>query len=193
MYRTQKEYLEITNMITDIYCDYNICHFPISEKEVADKMGIELIPYSRFPIADREILMKTSDQGFFLRHNQGRKNLIFYNDEYRSLGAIRFTIFRELKHYVSYDCNDNEDDKAEFFARYIMCPIPYLILRGIKTEDDIIKFCGTSREVAKNVEKNISHRTEKYGDAIFDYEVRLLEQIDPLLPGTIKNLIICSQ
>lgn len=45
---------------------------------------------------------------------------IYYNDSFESEGSQRFTIFHELKHYVFEDKDDEDDDLADFFARYFM-------------------------------------------------------------------------
>ena len=106
---------------------------------------------------------------------------IYYNDSFESDGAQRFTIFHELKHYVYNDEDDSEDDLADFFARYFMCPIPYLLLKNMDTPNEIASYCGTSFEVAFHVCLNLHNRKNRYGFQIFDYEIKLIEHLEPVL------------
>lgn len=93
--------------------------------------------------------IKKSKLGFFVKATKSTPPTIYYNDTIESEGAIRFTIFHELKHYVfedddDEDDDDEDDDLADFFARYFMCPIPYLLLKKIDSQNEIVSFCGAS-------------------------------------------------
>ena len=103
-----------------------------------------------------------------------------YNDKFEPYGAVRLTIFHELKHYVfDEDANDeDQDDLADFFGRYFLCPIPYLIMKGIDTENDIISHCGVSMTAAGNVESTIRNRKQRYGYRIFEHEIPFLKHLD---------------
>ena len=61
-------------------------------------------------------------QCILVKASKGRPPTIYYNDEYDSEGAIRLTIFHEIKHYVFNEdvSNEEEDDLADFFARYFI-------------------------------------------------------------------------
>lgn len=181
MYRNGKTYDEIAEVVMDIYIDYNIRLFPVDPKEICRKLGVALVAYSEFDEEQRKLLEKKSEDGFFIRGCESVSPTIFYNDLLRSEGRIRFTIFHELKHYVFEDENDEEDDLADYFARYFMCPIPYLLLKKIDTPHEIMAFCGTSPTVANFVYSNIFNRRKKYDYRLFDYEVRLMEHLDPVL------------
>ncbi|SKA69166.1 protein of unknown function [Eubacterium uniforme] len=181
MHREGIIYDEITKVIIEIYIDYDIKEFPIDEKVVCKKLGVALVPYSAFEKNEKKIFLKKSENGFFVKASKGRPPTIYYNDEISSVGKIRFTIFHEIKHYVFDDEDDSEDDLADFFARFFMCPIPYLILKDITVPEKIISFCNVSNFVAHNVESNIKNRKKIYGNTIFDYEVKLIEQIEPIL------------
>ena len=62
-----------------------------------------------------------------------------------------------------------------------MCPIPYLLLKKIDSQNEIVSFCGASLSAARNASTNIVNRRNKYGYKLFDYEVRLIEHLEPLL------------
>ncbi|MBD5096878.1 MAG: ImmA/IrrE family metallo-endopeptidase [Lachnospiraceae bacterium] len=142
-------------------------------------MGVALIPYSEYEGDELKLLIKRSTLGFFAKATKLTPPTIFYNDSIESDGAVRFTIFHELKHYVFEDDNEEDDDLADFFARYFMCPIPYLLLKKIDSQNEIVSFCGASLKAAKNASTNIINRRNKYGYKLFDYEVRLIEHLEP--------------
>lgn len=91
-------------------------------------------------------MKRKSKYGFFVRCTNENPPTIYYNDKFEPYGAVRLTILHELKHYVfDEDANDeDQDDLADFFGRYFLCPIPYLIMKGIDTENEIISHCGVS-------------------------------------------------
>lgn len=183
MYRDGNVYEEICKEIINIYLDYGFCEFPLDEKKVCNKMGIALVPYSSYGKENQKLLRKKSRNGFFVKGTSEISPTIYYNDNRESEGEIRFTIFHELKHFVyNEDSDDNDkDDLADFFARYFMCPIPYLLLKGLKSLNEVISFCGVSKSAAANVTSNLENRKSRYGYQIFDYEIPLIEQIEPIL------------
>ena len=181
MYKRDSDtYDEIKKIIIQIYLDYNIKKFPINEHQICKKLGVSLVPYSAFDRKCRRLLLKRSRCGFFVKGTRENPPTIFYNDRFESEGAIRLTIFHELKHYIyNEDSNDEEyDDLADFFARFFMCPIPYLIVKGIEKDVEIVSYCNVSMEAAGNAASNIKNRKKKYGNKIFDYEIPLLEHLD---------------
>ncbi len=181
MYRSSEIYDGIKKTIIEIYLDYEIKGLPIDEADVCRKMGVALLPYTSFRKEERNLLLKKSKHGFYVPGTVDNSPTIFYNDLYASKGAQRLTIFHELKHYVYEDIDDEEDDLADFFARYFMCPIPYLLLKKIDTPNEIASVCGTSMEAAYNVYSNLRNRRKKYGYYLFDYEKPLIDHLDPVL------------
>ena len=181
MYRNGNIYDEMCMVAIDIYIDYDIRKFPVDEKELCRKMGIALIPYSEFEDDEILLLIKRTEHGFFVRESIETPPTIYYNDISKTDGEKRFTIFHEIKHYVCEDENDEDDDLADYFARYMMCPIPYLLLKNIVTKNEIASFCGTSLSAAGNASRNIINRRNRYGYEIFDYEFDLIEHLEPVL------------
>lgn len=180
MYRPPDIYEEIRKTIIDIFLDYGIKEFPLEEKEICRKLGVALVPYSECPPEAQELLLKKSKHGFYVKGTKENPPTIYYNDQFGSSGAVRFTIFHDIKHYV-YDediDDEEEDDLADFFARYFLCPIPYLLVKGMESVNEIVSHFGVSMEAAENVVSNLLGRKKKYGTKIFDYEIPLLELID---------------
>jgi len=181
MYRDDETYDSIKRVIVDIYIDYGIKNFPIDEKEICKKLGVALVPYSEFGIQGRRLLTKRAPHGYFVKGSKENVPTIYYNDFFESEGSQRFTVFHELKHYVYNDADDSEDDLADFFARYFMCPIPYLLLKNVDIPNEVASCYGTSLSVAEHVCSNLSKRKEKYGYRLFDFEITLIEHLEPAL------------
>lgn len=181
MYRSGEIYDEIAKNVIQIYLDYGLKTFPVDEKEVCRKMGVALIGYSSMPKESHDLLKKRSEFGFFVPETKDNPPSIYYNDMLGSEGAQRFTVFHELKHYVYEDEDEEEDDFADYFAKYFMCPIPYLLLKNIDSTNAVISEFGTSFEAAGYICSNLINRRNKYGYQVFDYEVRLIEHLEPVL------------
>ena len=111
-----------------------------------------------------------------LRRKQ-RRPTVFYDDKVESYGRLRYNIFHEVKHFVNGDKDDGEynDNMADYFARYFMCPIPYLIEYGINDELTLISDHLVSQQAAHNTMNNVRNRRAVYGDKIFDYEKPLVD------------------
>lgn len=180
MYRSSNTYEDVVKVIIEIYLDYDIKDFPIDEKDICRRLGVALVPYSECPGEARTLLEKKSKHGFFVKETKENPPTIYYNDKFEPYGAVRLTIFHEIKHYVfNEDANDEDlDDIADFFGRFFLCPIPYLMMKGIDTENEIISYCGVSMTAAGNVESTIRNRKQKYGYRIFEHEIPLLIHLD---------------
>ena len=98
MYRSPEEYEFITKTIIQIYIDYNIKGFPLDEKDICRRLGVSLIPYSESSKVGIKLLKKRSMYGFYVKGYSNIPPTIYYNDMRESVGAIRFTIFHEIKH-----------------------------------------------------------------------------------------------
>lgn len=188
MYRSSVEYEKIAKTIIDIYVDYNIHELPVDAVKVCEKLGALLIPYSSFENEKAfELLEKKSSYGFFTKGTDKMLPTIYYNDIGTTEEQKRFNIFHEIKHYVLEDENDDKDDLADFFSKYFMCPIPYLMLKRIDTVNEIVSTCGVSIQTATYVKSNIDNRRACYGNQIFDYEEKLIEQLEPILLKIYKS------
>ena len=190
MYRNGRIYDEIDKTIIDIYLDYNIHSFPINETEICNKLAVALVPYSAFSNDSKSLLCKKSKQGFFVKESRTHPPTIYYNDAIGSFGSIRFTIFHELKHYIYNDPDDSDDDLADHFSRHFMCPTAYIMMKGLNSPNEIISYCGMSLNAACQAYSGIANRIRKYGQNLFDYEIPLIEHLDPVLLETRKYKII---
>lgn len=62
---------EIKRIVTDMYVRYEISCVPISGFEIANKMGICVIPYSAISVTKRYLLLMKSEDGFSVEKNEG--------------------------------------------------------------------------------------------------------------------------
>ncbi len=60
---SNERYEEIKMLVVDMFTEYDISCIPISGFEIAQKMGVKIIPYSAFNIEKRELLSKKSEDG----------------------------------------------------------------------------------------------------------------------------------
>ena len=63
---------------------------------------------------------------------------------------------------------------ADFFARYMRCPTPYLVYKRIDKAKDIQLEFGVSSQMAEIAENNVKQRVKRYENKIFDYELPIL-------------------
>lgn len=180
--RSGPEYDEIVKEIIQIFIDYDIKSFPLDLEGICCRMGVSLIPYSACGPEAKDLLLKKSKKGFFVRGTVESTPTIYYNDYDVTVGEMRYTIAHEIKHFVYDECDDDneDDDMADYFARFFLCPIPYLIVKGIRSPDDIVSHCKVSLWAASNAASTIRNRMKWYGYKIFDYEILLLEHLIPV-------------
>ena len=177
MYWKSEDYEQMAKLAIEIYLDYGITTFPIDEKEICRKMGILLLPYSEFPKEISDI----SNDALLISATKSHSPMILYNNKIDSYGRQRFSVFHEIKHYANGDTEESNkynEDMADYFSRYMMCPIPILIKREIRDVVTIMSDYNVSYDAAKNVLSNLNNRRKFYGNKIFDYEKPLIELIE---------------
>jgi len=182
MYRNGHEYNKMAELVGQIYIDYEITTFPINPSEICQKLGIKQIKYSEFDLEDRELLLWQSLSGFYVPPTNRSEPMIFYNDNVNQVGSVgnmNRNILHEVRHYL---CEDNDefpedDDLADYFAKYFMAPIPYLIEKGIDDEKEIETVFNVDPAMAHSISNNIKNRKQYYGIKIFDYEKPILRQL----------------
>lgn len=84
---------EIKEQVVNLFEKYNIHCVPINGFEIANKMGIKVIPYSSKIEKTREWCFRESEDGFSVFKDN--KWHIFYNDE-KSLGELTIQCYMKL-------------------------------------------------------------------------------------------------
>ena len=118
-------YEQIKVEVAKVFVKCNITQIPINGFEIANKMGIIVIPYSAFSEEKRKVLIEEDEDGFFIK--KGGKYYIYYNEE-KVFGRINFTILHEIGHIVLDHTEHSQlaETEANFFAKYAIAP-PVLI------------------------------------------------------------------
>ncbi|MCD7884549.1 MAG: ImmA/IrrE family metallo-endopeptidase [Lachnospiraceae bacterium] len=176
MYWNSSDYERMSKIVIDVYLDYGITSFPVDEKEICRKLGVKLLPYSDFP----EIVKKVSDDAFYVPPTTDNPPIIFNNDLEKNEGRRRYSVFHELKHFVCGDTEETlyDENMADFFARYFMCPIPVLICRNVRDIATIMSDYNVGLDAAGNVLSNLKNRRMRYGNKIFEHEQPIVDLIE---------------
>lgn len=184
MLRNKSFYKQIRDVIIDIYQDYGIKTFPVDEVELCKKMGIVLVPYSLLEGDELSLAYKRSQDGFYVPRTRETPPMIYYNDnmeEVMSYGRIRYTIFHEIKHFVFDEKEESEEneDGAQYFSKYMMCPIPYLVhnINNYQNVEDVRICFGVSSTVAEYLLDSAKRRMYRYGNGLFMREIELIDSI----------------
>lgn len=172
-----KAYQKLDEDVIGIYLDYSLDSFPIDIMDLCRRMGVRLIPYSNFGGRLLELLIKKSEDGFYCPASG--KPTIFYSDMGNYPARIRFTLAHELKHYVYSDTKETArgETLANHFARFLLCPTPVLIARGLDNPYDVMDIFNISFDASCNALKAMKSRKLHYKEAIFKYEKPLLRQL----------------
>ena len=123
-----EEYEFIKGEVIHLFVNYKIKCIPVSGFELAAKMGVTLIPYSVLSKKKLNAALEESKDGFYVE--EFGVEIIYYNDMDKNYKRINMTILHEIGHCVLDHTghSDQEEDEANFFAKYAIAP-PVLIDR----------------------------------------------------------------
>ena len=169
----------IKQEVIDLFIRYDIKCTPISGFELAQKMGIVVIPYSALSKRKLRKARKISPDGFYLEPGDG-KEYIYYDDT-SGYERSNMTILHEIGHCVlgHNDSTDPEEAEAEanFFAKYAIAPPPLVHRFKPATPKDIKEHFFISYEAACNA-LSYYRKWLQYGKLDYtDYEIVLLRQV----------------
>ena len=176
------KYRKLDRDAIQIRIDYRCFSKSLDVFSLARKMGMSLIPYSSLTPEQKAFIKKKSDKlkdGFsVMGETEGEwRCYTFYNDRvspYRQ----RFTIAHEIKHFVyrETDPDDEQEDLANHFARYLMAPtclvMPYV---GLSPPDVAADF-DVSLEAASNALSAAENRISSGAAELRVFERRFLEE-----------------
>ena len=181
MRRSGEEYDRIDELARNILIDYHISSFPLDLFWLCTAMGFDVVPYSAFEGTKYfPLLLKKSHDGFSYPVCAGKAPTILYNDKYGdhlTPARIQSTIGHEIKHIVEGDQDDSEDDLCDHFARYLRCPIPYVITKGYNTVTELIAHFGISAQQAENTLCQVRNRISYYGTVLFEEEKEFINLV----------------
>lgn len=130
---TREREIEIETIAVDTLRDFGLTRYPISIQEVAETLGIKLVPYSSLSAADGKLARAASDDAFHARTWDFSKASIVFDDTnkayyYRS----RFSGGHELGHILLEHREDtpNREREADYFSGYLLAPHPLVLKCG---------------------------------------------------------------
>lgn len=126
---TDEEYEFIKGEVVYIFIKYSMKCVPVSGFELASKMKFTLVPYSSLSSKKLIKAQEASEDGFYLM-DKGRE-YIYLNDIDKNYERQNWTILHEIAHVVLDhtglpEYKEQEEDEADFFAKYAIAP-PVLI------------------------------------------------------------------
>lgn len=170
-------YEYIKEEVVALFEEYNIKTIPISGFELAHKMGLKIIPYSKFSESKQERLIEIDKDGFFTDYN-GIETILF-NDKANSKRA-NMTILHEIGHYVLGHTNMMNSEEAEaeakFFAKYASAPPVLIHLLKTKSAENIacvFNLSDKASEIAFNYYQKWLKKREKEDFKLSEYEIKL--------------------
>ncbi len=182
-------YDELDKTALQILMDYSDGEFPIDLEKLCERLRIKLTPYSALKeSAFSEINSSVSNgelsDGFSIILNkpdpQGYVAYAYYNDDKKAIISnerVRFTIAHEIKHVIFRETNPTniEESEAEHFARFLLAPMPLLIVGKYETNYEIRRKFRLTKSAAYNALKAKNNRVEKHGNSLFKYESNFID------------------
>ena len=151
----KKDYIDfefIKEIAEDTIEDIGMDSFPIDVFKLAELLKIPLIKYSEFPLKERKILLKKSEDGFSFPTESGY--VIHYNDSQHATRQ-RFTILHEIGHIQlehhgdSSKSEEQKEQEANYFARCLIAPLAIIHLIGVRSPQDIAEIFKISWDCAE--------------------------------------------
>jgi Zn-dependent peptidase ImmA (M78 family) len=177
---SNERYEEIKETVVEMFEEYGVSCVPINGFEIANKMGVKVIPYSAFPARVRYLMEKYSIDGFSVLRDTGEWYIYYNDDDEHDYGRINNTIMHEVAHIVLDHTEDSELAEAEvrFFAKYALAP-PVLIHKlKLETAESIADIFEISFEAAGYALAYYQKWLNYGGHDYKDYEIRMLRLFD---------------
>lgn len=183
----KKQYDKMAILALDVLSDYGFFHFPLDVFSLAEKIGMNLIPYSSLTYEQYESLCCKygMELGFTFSYQKKGHTIYdtYFNDVDIVLARQRFTIAHEIKHVVSGDCHkkeptENNEALADFFAKSLLAPQAVIIQEGLSSPEEYVERFCISQQSAEYCFSATEHRKSAFGETfLFDYELEFLKKV----------------
>lgn len=167
-------YEEIKGIASNVLCECEITHLPVSGFEIARRLGISVIPYSHCSEKLRSLYKKASPDGFNIVKPDGTAT-IYYNDD-MPYTRVNFTLLHEIIHITlgHREHSTLAEKEANFGAAYIAAPPVVLSLFNPQTPLEVESLCQVSRQASLHgFNRYRSWRQIKQHHPMTDYELLL--------------------
>jgi len=183
---THERYEEIKREITFMYEEAEVHCYPIDCFLIANRLHYIVRPYSSLSEEGRQQAIETDPDGFSkveVNPFTGMyEYVIYYNDECKIPGRIRWTIFHEIGHiYLGHhDHPDDsfsaiEEEEANFFAKYAIAPHPLIRKLNCQSPWDIQTTFETSGQAAGYIYEMFMNRVAVGPRYYLDYELNIVK------------------
>ncbi len=176
MYLKPSRYEELNREVADLIEAYDADMYPLDVFALAGRMGIVLMPYSSIPLAKRSAFMGISKDAFTIAPGEYEVDTTFIcYDQDANRGRLRQSIAHEIAHIWLEHPSDEEpfETEAEYFAAYLLAPIPLIIKLRLASVREVQKRFGISFEAARIALERAGNRC-RCGKAGFGYEYRII-------------------
>lgn len=178
-------YETIKRRVVDFLEDYGVDSYPLDVLALAAKTGIALVAYSTLPPAKRSAALEYSEDAFRVISPDYSRVSIYYNDE-RPTVRTRYNVAHELAHIIlehgSRDDEEEVESEADFFAAYLLMPVPLVLNLCGPDPSEVSEFFETSYESATFAVRRAKARV-RCGEPPKEYELRLISNILDTMRG----------
>lgn len=176
MYLGPSRYEELNREVTDLVETYRVDGCRLDVFALAGRMGIVLRSYSSVPLAKRQAFMRASKDAFTIAPGNFEVDTTFicYNQDANE-GRLRQSIAHEIAHIWLEHPSDDEpyETEAEYFAAYLLAPIPVIINLRLFSVQQIQNHFGISYEAARIALERATNRC-RCGKAGYEYEYEII-------------------
>ncbi len=176
MYLEPSRYEELNREVADLIETYDACAYPLDVFALAGRMGIVLRSYSSIPFAERSAFQNISKDAFTIASGEYEVDTTFicYNQNMNG-GRLRQSIAHEIAHIWLEHPNDKDpfETEAEYFAAYLLAPIPLIIKLRLASVLEVKERFGVSFEAARISLERAGNRC-RCGKAGFEYEYGII-------------------
>ena len=178
-------YEEIKKEVLFMFEETETDTYPIDCFEIARRLHYVLRPYSALGWDAYLEALDESDEGYSKVETDPVTGMnyyvIYYNDMGHGMRNIRWTIFHEIGHiYLGHHDNPPgneqlEEDEANFFAKYAMCPPPLLHATKCSCPQDVYDKFDASGEFSGYAYEYFQNWLYRGPREYLPYEIELLK------------------
>lgn len=176
MYLGSSRYEELNREVADLMETYGVDEYPLDVFALAGRMGIVLRSYSSIPLAKRVAFQDVSKDAFTIAPGEYEVDTTFicYNQDINK-GRLMQSIAHEIAHIWLEHPSDEEpyETEAEYFAAYLLAPIPIIINLRLDSVWEVQENFGVSFEAAR-IALERAHNRCRCGKAGFEYEYEII-------------------
>ena len=171
-------YPELKRSVVETFSKLGYIRLPVNPSELFETFGIQCIAFqSAYDSSTIDglsgLLLCPSGLSFTISNNGNDCQYVACNLQ-ESSGRVRFTKLHEMGHTVRNHLQDSEtaEIEANFWAKYAIAPPVLVEELGVTTQEEVVKYFGTSMECASNILKyHDNWRRYRKNDRLIDDEI----------------------